>query len=345
MSKWNIGIVGAGLIADFHAKAIADIDNAQLIAVCDINKARADEMAAKYNCKSYGSYQELCRNKEIDIITIATPSGLHMEPSIAAAEAGKHIICEKPMDVTTERIDAILKAVQNAGTRICTIFPTRFHKAFNQVRKAVSEGRLGRITCASVIAPFWRTDEYYNGTWHGTWKLDGGGALMNQTIHTIDILCAVMPQVKSVQAYMNNLAHPQIEAEDTAVATLKFVDGTLGFIYGTTGSYPGQQRYFTITGTDGTVALRDDMIETWQFRDESPEDEQIRQTFSKTSGKSGVANPADISHQGHTDNFKGFINCLESGDRFELENDEGRKSVQLIRAIYQSAKDEMIVKL
>ena len=344
MKKWRFGIVGAGLIAEFHIKAIADID-AQLIAVCDINKARADKMASKHNCKSYGSYQELCQDKEIDIVTIATPSGLHMEPSIAAAEAGKHVICEKPMEVTTERIDEILCAHKKAGTRICTIFPTRFHKAFKPIKEAVAKGRFGRITFASVSAPFWRTDEYYNGTWHGTWKLDGGGALMNQTIHTIDLLCAVLPQVESVQAYMNNLAHPQIEAEDTAVAVLKFVDGTLGSIYGTTGSYPGEQRCFTITGTNGTVVLRDDMITTWQFRDELPEDEQIRQRFAKTDGKSGVADPADISHQGHTDNFKGFINCLESGEKFELEGNEGRKSVQLIRAIYQSAKDMKMVKL
>ena len=345
MKKWRFGIVGAGLIAEFHIKAIADIDNAQLIAVCDINKARADEMASKHNCKSYGSYQELCRDKEIDIVTIATPSGLHMEPSIAAAEAGKNVICEKPMEVTTERIDAILSAHKKAGTRICTIFPTRFHKAFKPIKEAVAKGRFGQITFASVAAPFWRTNEYYNGTWHGTWKLDGGGALMNQTIHTIDLLCAVMPQVESVQAYMNNLAHPQIEAEDTAAAILKFTGGTLGSIYGTTGSYPGEQRCFTITGTNGTVVLRDDMITTWQFRNELPEDEQIRQRFAKTNGKSGVADPADISHQGHTDNFRGFIDCLESGERFELESDEGRKSVQLIRAIYQSAKEMKMVRL
>ncbi len=345
IKKWNIGIIGAGLIADFHAKAIADIDNAQLIAVCDINKARADEMAAKHNCKSYNSYQELCQDKEIDIVTIATPSGLHMEPSIAAAETGKHVICEKPMEVTTERVDAILEAHKKAGTRICTIFPTRFHKAFRAVKDAVARGRLGRVTFASVIAPFWRNEEYYNDTWHGTWKLDGGGALMNQSIHTIDLLCAVMPKVESVQAYMDSLAHPQIEAEDTAVAALRFVDGTLGFIYGTTGSYPGNQKSFTITGTDGTVVLCDDMIVTWQFRNELPEDEQIRQRFAKTIGKSGIADPADISYQGHVDNFKGFIDCLESGEKFELEDDEGRKSVQLIRAIYQSAKNLKMVKL
>ena len=176
MKKWNIGIVGAGMIADFHAKAIADIDNAQLIAICDINKARSDEMAAKCDCKSYGSYQELCQDKEIDIVTIATPSGLHMEPSITAAEAGKHVICEKPMEVTVEKVDAILEAFKKAGTRICTTFPTRFHKAFKPIREAVAQGRFGQITCASVSAPFWRTDEYYNDSWHGTWNLDGGGA-------------------------------------------------------------------------------------------------------------------------------------------------------------------------
>jgi predicted dehydrogenase len=353
MKTWNFGIVGAGLIADFHARALADISNAKLLGCCDTVAERAKKLAEKYHCKAFASIEEMLKNKQIDVVAIATPSGAHKEPAIAAAKAGKHVICEKPLEITLERIDAMIAAHQKAGTLLGGVFQNRFADAQVVLREAIKSGRFGVITYAGAYVPWWRGDEYYKESWHGTWKLDGGGALMNQSIHMVDMLCDLMPPVESVQAYFATLGHPQIEAEDTAVAVLRFTNppnkrrtsGALGIIYGTTSSYPGQFKRFEITGTKGTVVYLEDSLTVWQFADEKPQDEQIRTKFGKVKGLGGVADPAAISHENHTRNFKAFIDALEDGKDFCLSGAEARKAVQLILAIYKAAKEQKLVKL
>jgi len=201
------------------------------------------------------------------------------------------------------------------------------------------------ITYAGIYVPWWRTDEYYKDSWHGTWKLDGGGALMNQSIHMVDMLCDVMPRIESLQAFVGTVGHPQIEAEDTAVAVLRYTNGALGIIYGTTSSYPGQFRRFEITGTKGTVVQLEDSFTVWQFADEKAEDEQIRKKFGQIAGGGGVSDPAAITHENHTRNFKAFIDALESGEDFWISGAEARKAVEVILAIYKSAKEQKPVSL
>ncbi len=220
MKIWNFGIIGAGLIADFHARAIADIENAKLVGFCDIVSERAKKLAEKFDARVFKDYEEMVNSDQIDIVTVATPSGLHMEPTIAAAKAGKHVICEKPLDITLERIDAMVEAHQKSGTLLGSIFQSRFNDAVTPLREAINSGRFGVITYAGAYVPWWRSDQYYEGSWHGTWKLDGGGALMNQSIHMIDMLCYLMGPVESVQAFVGTLGHPQIETEDTGVAVV-----------------------------------------------------------------------------------------------------------------------------
>ncbi len=354
MKTWNFGIIGAGLIADFHARAIADIPNAKLVACCDIVSARAEELSNKHGCQAFGSYEDMLKSGEIDIVTIATPSGFHMEPAIAAAEAGKHVLCEKPLDITLERIDAMTEAHEKSGTRLGGIFPYRFNDSQAVLREAINSGRFGVITYAAIFVPWWRTDEYYKDSWHGTWKLDGGGALMNQSIHMVDMLCDVMPPIESLQAFVGTLGHPQIETEDTAVAILRFTNGALGIIYGTTASYPGQFRRFEITGTKGTVIQVENSFTVWQFAEEKPEDEQIRKQFGEIEGGGGVSDPAAITHHNHTRNFKAFLDTLESGAPLLsceskkggwISGAEARKAVEVILAIYKSAKEQKPVKL
>jgi len=345
MKTWNFGIVGAGLIADFHARAIADIPNAKLVACCDTVSAKANKLAEKYSCQAFESYEDMFNKAEIDIATIATPSGLHMEPAIAAAKAGKHVICEKPLEVTLKRVDSIINAHKKASTVLGGVFQNRFTDPQIVLREAINSGRFGVITYAGVYVPWWRTDEYYKDSWHGTWKLDGGGALMNQSIHMVDMLCDLMPPVESVQSFTATLGHPQIEAEDTAVAVLRFTNGALGVIYGTTASYPGQFKRFEISGTKGTVIYLEDSFTVWQFADERPQDKKIREQFGKVKGLGGVADPAAISHQLHTRNFKAFINTLESGKDFSLSGTEARKAVELILAIYKAGKEQKVVRL
>ncbi len=345
MKTWNFGIVGAGLIADFHARAIGDLSGAKLVACCDKVEEKARGLAEKYGCRAYASYEEMLRDDQIEVVTIATPSGLHMEPTIAAAEAGKHVICEKPLEITLDRIDAMIEAHEKAGTRLGGIFPYRFNDSQTVLRQAIKSGRFGTISYAGIYVPWWRTDEYYKDSWHGTWKLDGGGALMNQSIHMVDMLCDVMPPIESVQAFTATIAHPQIETEDTAVAVLRYASGALGVIYGTTASWPGQFRRFEITGSKGTVVQVEDSFTVWQFAEERPEDEEIRGKFGAISGGGGVADPAAITHENHTRNFKAFLEALERGEDFWIDGAEARKAVEVVLAVYESASRQALVKL
>ncbi|MFQ6036654.1 MAG: Gfo/Idh/MocA family protein, partial [Sedimentisphaerales bacterium] len=168
MKTWNFGIVGAGLIADFHARAIADIPNAKLVACCDTVSERGKKLAEKHSCQAFESYEDMFNKAEIDIATIATPSGAHAEPAIAAAKAGKHVICEKPLEITLERVDAMIDAHKKAGTVLGGVFQNRFTDAQMALRKAINSGRFGVVTYAGVYVPWWRTDEYYKDSWHGT---------------------------------------------------------------------------------------------------------------------------------------------------------------------------------
>jgi UDP-N-acetyl-2-amino-2-deoxyglucuronate dehydrogenase len=344
MKIWNFGVVGAGLIADFHARAIRDIPNAKFVACCDAVLPKAEALAGKYGAKAHGSYDQMVQSDDIDIVTIATPSGLHMEPTVAAARAGKHVICEKPLEITLERIDAMIDAHQKAGTRLGGIFPYRFNDLMKPLREAIQSGRFGTITYAGVYVPWWRTDAYYKDSWHGTWKLDGGGALMNQSIHMIDMLCDLLPPIESVQAYTATLGHT-METEDTAAAVLRYASGALGVIYGTTASFPGQFRRFELTGTKGTALNIENSITVWQFADERPEDEQVRRQFMKIEGGGGVADPAAITHENHTRNFRAFLEALETGRDFWISGAEARKAVEVILAIYRSAREQRLVKL
>jgi len=345
MKTWNFGIVGAGLIADFHANAVKSIPNAKLVGCCDVVSEKAQALVDKYGGRAFKDYEELVGCDDIDIITVATPSGFHAEPTIAAAGAGKHVICEKPLDVTLERIDAMMAAHEKAGTVLGGIFPCRFNDAIVPLREAIQSGRFGTITYAGVYVPWWRTEEYYKDSWHGTWKLDGGGALMNQSIHMIDMLCHLMPTIESVQAYMETRGHPQIEAEDTAVVSVRFVDGTLGIIYGTSASWPGRYRRFEITGTKGTVVYKEDIFTMWEFLDKKPEDEEIRRKYCQINTGGGVNDPGTIPYENHTRNFRAFLDSLETGKEFCISAPEARRTVEVILGIYESARTGRMVKL
>ena len=344
MKIWNFGVVGSGLIADFHARAIADLPNARLTACCDKIPERAAKLAEKYGAHAFTRYEDVVQSDEVDVVTIATPSGLHMEPTIAAAEAGKHVLCEKPLEITLERIDAMIAAHDKAGTRLGGIFPYRFNNVMIPLRDAIDSGRFGTITYAGVYVPWWRTEAYYQDSWHGTWTLDGGGALMNQSIHMIDMLCDLMPPIESVQAYSTTLGHT-MEAEDVATAVLRYTSGALGIIYGTTASYPGQFRRFEISGTQGTAINVENSITLWEFADKRPEDKEVRQQFMKIEGGGGVADPAAITHENHARNFKAFLEALDKDEEFWINGAEARKAVEVILAIYRSAREGCQVRL
>lgn len=343
MKKWKFGIVGAGLIADFHAKAIQSLENAILVGICGTNHEKAEKLAEKYNCKTFISTDEMLRDDEIEIVTIATPSGAHLNPTVEAAKYNKHVLCEKPLEINLERIDKMISAHKTAGTYLGGIFNFRFEETTEIIKKAIDSGRLGVLTYAAVHVPWWRTDEYYEG-WHGTWDLDGGGALINQSIHMIDLLQYMMGPVNCLSALSSKQGHPQIETEDTSVSIVEFENKALGVIYGTTASYPGQFRRLEITGTKGTIVLVENSLQVWQFAEMNEEDDEIIQKHGSIEGGGGVSDPAAISFINHAKNIAAFINAIEEGRDFEIDGEEARKAVALILDMYDSAKKREMVK-
>lgn len=338
MKQWTIGVVGSGMIGHMHAQVIARLPNAVFAGCCDAGSGRAEALCQKFGGRRYADCSEMMADPAIEVVTIATPSGLHLEPTLAAAVAHKHVLCEKPLEITLDRIDRMIAAHAAAGTYLGGIFQNRFTDDVRRLRTAIEHGRFGRITFASVHVPWWRPQDYYDGTWRGTWDLDGGGAMMNQSIHMVDMLCDLMGPVAEVKSFAGTLGHT-IQAEDTAAAVLRFVNhNALGLIYGTTASWPGRPRRFEITGTHGTVVYTDDRITTWEFADRQPHNDHIRNPESPASLSGGAADPADIASEYHRRNLEAFLSAIENQKPFALNGKEARKSVELVLKIYEAAK-------
>ena len=342
MKIWKFGIVGAGNIADFHAKAVKSLHNATLAGICGTNQEKLKALTCKYGCKIFRDTTEMFRS-DVDIILIATPSGAHYEPAVEAAQHGKHVLCEKPLEINLERIDKMIAAHEQHHTRLGCIFNYRYNEVVRVLKEAIDSGRFGRITNASVYVPWWRSDEYYQSSWRGTWKLDGGGALMNQSIHMVDMLQYMMGPVSSLCAYTTTLGHPQIEVEDTAVAILKFRNHALGMIYGSTASFPGQYRRLEVTGTKGTVVMEENSLKIWQFHDIQDEDKEILEKYGKVEGGGGVSDPMAIPFEPHARNIAAFVDAVEHNKAFEIDGIEARKSVEIIVGIYESSKNHQEV--
>lgn len=336
--NYNFGIIGTGMIADFHAKAIQSLNNATLIGISGSNPKKTLDLANKYQCKPFLNYQDMLLWDEIDIVTIATPSGAHMEPTVEAARRGKHVICEKPIEISPERIDKMIEAHSRSGTYLGGIFNYRFTDAIQLLKAAIENGRFGIITHASAAVPWWRNEEYYKNSWRGSWQLDGGGALMNQSIHMIDILQYLMGPIDSLYGYIASLGH-SIEVEDTATAILRFKNKALGAIYGTTASFPGQFRRLEITGTRGTVIMEENSFKVWQFADPTEQDKQIMEKYNKIEKGGSASDPKAISFELHAKNIAAFISAIEEKRPFGIDGAEARKAVEIIRAIYSSAKE------
>ncbi len=337
---YGIGIVGTGLIADFHARAIEQIPNARLVGAYNRNTEKAAAFSMRYGCKVFESLEELVASTEIDVICICTASGAHLEAGLAGISAGKHCLIEKPMEITVERCDQLIDAAREAGVHIGVIFPSRFQDVNIRVKDAVSRQRIGAPVIGNAYVKWNRSKAYYDSAaWRGTWALDGGGALMNQGIHSVDLLQWFMGPVKSVHAFAANRRHTGIEVEDTLVAILHFESGALGTIECTTAAHPGSFKRLEIIGTEGTAIVEENDLLTWQFAGEEPEDAGIREQHGgQQISKGGVADPAAISFIGHQKQIEDFLAAIGSGEEPVISGVEGRKSVEIIEAVYKSVK-------
>jgi UDP-N-acetyl-2-amino-2-deoxyglucuronate dehydrogenase len=341
MKTLNFALVGCGVIAPCHARCISEIENARLTAVCDIVGAKAQKLAESYPADIYVDYHELVRREDIDIVNVLTPSGLHAEVGIAAAKAGKHVIVEKPMDVSLAKADALIEACRQSGVKLCCISQHRFDFAMQDLKQAIASDKLGRLNFCGSYTQWYRSQNYYDsGDWRGTWALDGGGALMNQSIHYVDMLQYVMGPVEEVYAHTAALAHVRIEVEDIAVATVKFRSGAVGVIEGMTLAYPGFCARLEVFGTDGGVIIENDQIKDWQLRS----GEKYERPPAETHLIVGTTS-ADIWHHSHRRQIADMMQAIWE-DREPLGNGpEGRKPLEIVLAIYQSARTRKPVKL
>ncbi len=343
----GIGIVGCGMIANFHARAITDARGATLIGATSRRPDATAQFAAKHSCDGFDSLEAMLADPRVNAVSICTPSGAHLDPAVAAAAAGKHVIVEKPLEVTTQRCDQIIDACEKAGVRLGVTFQSRFHESSRLMKQAVQAGRFGKITMGDAYVKWFRTQAYYDsGAWRGTWKLDGGGALMNQAIHSVDLLLWLMGDVAEISAMTATMTHQRIEVEDVAVANLRFVNGALGVIEATTTAFPGTLKRIEISGSDGTAILEEEDIKMWQFAEASADDQRIREEMAnKTVSGGGAADPAAIGHHGHSRMFEEFIDSINENRPSLIDGHEGRRSVEVICAIYESARTGQRVQL
>ncbi len=345
--SYGIGIVGTGMIARHHARAIEKAKGVRVAAVASRSEERAQQLAGELGCKGHGDLVSLLDDPEVQIVSICTPSGAHLEPALAAAEAGKHIIIEKPIEITLDRCDQIIDAAGKHGVQLGGIFQSRFFGAARAVKSAADAGRFGEMVLADAYVKWFRPQAYYDeGGWKGTARYDGGGALMNQSIHAVDLLLWFAGPVRSVQAYTDVRGHERIEVEDTAVAALRFESGAMGVIEGSTAVFPGFLKRIEISGTGGSAILEEEDLKTWVFHDERADDDDIRSRFAaETATGGGAADPGAIGTEGHRKQFEDFANALASGQEVELDGVEARKAVALILAIYESANSGREVKV
>ena len=331
--KFGFGIVGAGMISRWHASAVSMIDDAELIGVCDNKIENARKFAAENNCLAFDSYQEMLSCDKIDIVCICTPSGLHAPMAVMAANAKKHFIVEKPMAITSEQTEQIISACEKNNVKGAVISQLRFTESVSYVKKAIEEGKLGDIIIADVYMKYYRSPEYYSSAdWRGTWELDGGGALMNQGIHGIDVLQYLAGPVKSVFAICKTLAR-DIEVEDTANVLVEYQNGAIGTIQGTTSVNPGYPRIISISGTKGTIELTEDVITRWDIEGEKEPPKNL-----PSGDSTSFRDPSGFALDSHKMQIADLIDAIKEDRRPLVDIYEGRKPVDIILSAYKSSR-------
>ena len=340
----KFGIIGAGMIGQFHGEAIEAMTGGELHSVFDLRAEAAQQLAEQFDAKPFSDLEKFLADEELQIVTVGTPSGAHLDPSLAALNAGKHVICEKPLEITPERIDRMMKAAEENEVSLAAVLNRRFHPAMDAFKAAADAGRFGTLTSASAYVKWYRDQAYYDSAaWRGTWALDGGGALMNQSIHTIDALLYLAGPVVSVQASTACLTHSDIEVEDTAVALVEFASGARGVIEGATSNWSkdGHPARVQLSGDRGSVFLADEAFEIWDFMDEAPGDKEVHQTMMKGSEAGlGANDPKAINFEGHQKNFEEVVGAIAEERESSVNAGEARKAVALICAIYESARND-----
>ncbi len=343
MTTFNIAIIGAGNVSQIHVAAILPVPYATISVVCNQNAARGQRLADQASAEWVQDAAVAMARDDVDVVLIGTPSGTHHDLAVAAMQAGKHVLVEKPLEIRLSRIDHMLDVATQTGLHLGCIFQSRMREGAQAAKRAVEAGRLGDLIFANAFVPWSRDSDYYKDNWRGTWALDGGGALMNQSIHSIDLLQWLAGDVASVMARTATRRHA-IETEDTATAVLQFDNGAQGVIQGTTALSRGHDARVELQGTKGSILLLEGCIEAWQLDDADAEEEQKMGSLGAAHG-TGASDPMAIGSVLHQKQIEQFLTAIREGTTNYLSGREARKSVEIVRAIYHSAKAGTVVQL
>ena len=339
----RFAIIGAGVIGDVHAQAIRSLpDVAALSLIVSTREVSARRLAEARGAGGYSTdLDAVFADADIDAVSICTPSGLHADQAVAALEAGKHVMIEKPIDVSLDAADRIIAAERASGAKVAVVSQHRFDPATEQVMAAIQAGDLGRLTSGIASTAWWRGQSYYDaGRWRGTWAMDGGGAIMNQTIHTIDLLVAMLGVPTEVFAYAARLAHERIEVEDTAVAVVRFASGALGVIHGTTAAYPGLEAGVRVFGTKGSAVIADDHL-VYFHRNPGPAPElpmppPAADTNQVTDADALTAEQRRLG-EAHVAQFADFVDAIRLDQPVRVGAQEARAVLAVVLGLYRSA--------
>lgn len=330
----HIGLIGGGNITETHARAARAIPGVEISAIHGTNAEKVAHLCREHGGTPYQDFDAFLLHRPMDLVIIGSPSGLHAAQGIAAARHGLHVLTEKPIEISTVRADTLIQAAKQSKVQLGVIFQDRRKPQIRQLKNWIDQGLLGKILFVDARVKWYRPPEYYaNSRWRGTFALDGGGALINQGVHTVDLLLWLLGDVVRVQARTATLLH-EIEAEDTAAAILEFASGALGILHATTADYPGYPRRVEITGTEGTVILEHDRIVAANLRNS-----QSAATESAPLDENLSSSTATVSDfRGHQSVLEDFLQAIQQNRAPACDGIEGRRSLALIEAIYRAAE-------
>ncbi len=330
--KISIGLIGGGNITDTHARAVRGVPGASVAAIYGTNSEKVRRLTGEHGGKAYAELDAFLAHRPMDIVIIGSPSGVHAAHGIAAARHGLHVLVEKPIDINTERADTLIAEAEKAGIKLGVIFQDRLKPGIQRMKEFVERGALGSPILADARVKWYRPPEYYaNSRWRGTWSLDGGAALINQGIHTVDLLLWLFGDVTRVQAAMKTKLHT-IKAEDTLAALLEFRSGALGVLQAATSIYPGYPRRIELTGSEGTMILEQDRLIEIRVRHGEP-----ASVFTESMDENpSSSSPVVSDHRAHQAVLEDFIRAIETNSRPVCDGHEGRRSLALIESIYKS---------
>ena len=344
----GFGIVGTGVIAAIQANAIAMLSetgraDARLVAVTDVAREAATAFAAARGCSAEPDLDALLARRDVEVVCVCVPSGLHASIGIQAAKAGKHLVVEKPIDVSLDAADRLIEAARTAGVALTVISQHRFDPGLVELKRLLDDRALGRLVLGEASTKWYRTQAYYDSAaWRGTWTMDGG-SLMNQGVHYVDLLRWCLGPAAEVTAMCATQAH-QIEVEDTALAIVRFASGAVGTILSSTAAFPGFPQRLEITGTEGTVIVEDGRIVRRALAaDPDPEAPESPPRPAATAvdvdaDRSAAVDPAALEAANHAAQLADLLDAVDTGREPAVSGADGRAALQIVLAVYESSR-------